>query len=331
MPQRASSNSESPKQKKISPRNKTLQLSEAEIAKFRSRIFKSARQWRAKGCPNGTFNGDFLELLPHMPESSVSLLILDPPYNLNKKFKGSKFSKLSENDYEEWLSERLALLKPKLKLNASIYICGDWFSSISIYKAAAKYFKVRNRISWEREKGRGAKANWKNATEDIWFCTMSDNYTFNLDKVKLRRKVIAPYRHTDGKPKDWDDTKSGAFRDTHPSNLWTDISIPFWSMPENTEHPTQKSEKLLARLILASSNEGDLVFDPFLGSGSSSVVAKKLNRNYLGAEIEESYCLLAEKRLELAESEKRIQGLVNGVFFERNTLAEQLAKCKDHD
>ena len=72
--------------------------------------------------------------------------------------------------------------------------------------------------------------------------------------------------------------RGGNFRDTHPSNLWTDISVPFWSMPENTDHPTQKAEKLIAKLVLASTNPGDFVFDPFLGSGTSSVVAKKLGK-----------------------------------------------------
>ena len=90
-------------------------------------------------------------------------------------------------------------------------------------------------------------------------------------------------------------------------------------MPENTAHPTQKPEKLLAKLILASSNEGDIVFDPFLGSGSTSVTAKKLGRKYVGIEQNEQYCVWAEKRLELAETDKRIQGYEDGVFWERNS------------
>ena len=99
--------------------------------------------------------------------------------------------------------------------------------------------------------------------EDIYFATNSpSDYTFNLDAVKIRRKVIAPYR-VNGKPKDWEETESGNFRNTHPSNFWDDISVPYWSMPENTAHPTQKPEKLIAKLVLASSNEGDIVFDPF--------------------------------------------------------------------
>ena len=90
-------------------------------------------------------------------------------------------------------------------------------------------------------------------------------------------------------------------------------------MPENTAHPTQKPEKLLAKLILASSNPGDIVFDPFLGSGSTSVTAKKLGRHYVGIEQNEQYCVWAEKRLEMADGDASIQGYLDGVFWERNS------------
>jgi site-specific DNA-methyltransferase (adenine-specific) len=307
-----------------SPKNKTLCISDIEIAQLK-KFFLSKRNLTADKLRDGIFHGDYKNMLEAMPSGSIKLLFLDPPYNMAKNFNGSKFSRRSVDEYTKWLDELLGEIKEKLSPEASIYICGDWFSSVSIFTAASNHFIVRNRICWEREKGRGAKANWKNSSEDIWFCTMSDSYIFNVDKVKLRRKVVAPYRDQSGSPKDWNDTKNGAFRDTHPSNIWTDITIPFWSMPENTEHPTQKSEKLLAKLILASSNEGDLVFDPFAGSGTSLVVAKKLQRHYLGAEQDELYCLLTQKRLLLAETDKRIQGFADGVFWERNTLAEQLA------
>ena len=159
--------------------------------------------------------------------------------------------------------------------------------------------------------------NWKNSMEDIWFVTKSKDYTFNPDAVKIRRRVIAPYRVA-GKPKDWEETAEGNFRNTGASNFWDDISVPYWSMPENTAHPTQKPEKLLAKLILASSNEGDTVFDPFLGSGSTSVTAKKLGRHYSGIEQNPQYCVWAEKRLCDAETNKSIQGFEDGVFWERN-------------
>jgi site-specific DNA-methyltransferase (adenine-specific) len=94
-------------------------------------------------------------------------------------------------------------------------------------------------------------------------------------------------------------------------------------MPENTDHPTQKSEKLLAKLMLASTNPGDFVLDPFLGSGTTSVVAKKLKRRFLGIECDETFALLAAKRLEMADEDAGIQGFADGVFWERNTLAAQ--------
>lgn len=158
--------------------------------------------------------------------------------------------------------------------------------------------------------------------EDVWFATMGKSYTFNLDNVKIRKKVVAPYK-VDGKPKDWEETEAGNFRNTCPSNFWDDISIPYWSMPENTGHPTQKPEKLIAKMILASSNEGDIIFDPFAGSGTTAVTAKKLNRNFIVIEQNELYGAWAQKRLEMAEEDKNIQGYCDGVFWERNSLANQ--------
>ena len=272
---------------------------------------------------NLTVHGDCMAAVDDMASGVVDLLVLDPPYNLTKTFGENVFTKKAVDDYSSWLDSVVAKLIRVLKATASVYICGDWHTSASILSVASKYFTVRNRITWEREKGRGAKRNWKNSSEDIWFCTLTDAYTFNVKDVKLRRKVIAPYRLENGLPKDWAETADGNFRDTHPSNMWTDITIPFWSMPENTDHSTQKSEKLIAKLLLASSRVGDLVFDPFLGSGTTSVVAKKLRRRYVGIELNEEYCLLAERRIELAEQVPEIQGYVDGVFWERNTLQLQ--------
>ena len=296
---------------------------ENERQRYRQRLLKLNCQTELFELIDRTIHQDLWVSLDYLPSECVDLLFVDPPYNRNKLFNQVSFSQKTMAAYEVWLRSWLTKLIRLLKPTASIYICGDWQSSTAIHRVIDQYFIVRNRITWEREKGRGAKNNWKNCSEDIWFCTVSDQYTFNLDAVKLRRKVIAPYRDQNGKPKDWQDTHNGKFRITHPSNLWTDISIPFWSMPENTDHPTQKPEKLVAKLILASSREGDVILDPFLGSGTTSVVAKKLNRHYIGVEIDEFYCCLAEKRLELANQNKTIQGYADGYFWERNTFAHQ--------
>jgi site-specific DNA-methyltransferase (adenine-specific) len=306
-----------------SPKNRTIEVLEEEKEELRKRLLNpvSLTNFKEENIEDyiGTINDDMFQTVENLPREFVDLLILDPPYNLDKNFHGLVFSKKSIEEYNAWLDKIICALKPLLKKDASIYICGEWLTSHSIFSVASSHFKVKNRITWEREKGRGSSNNWKSSSEDIWFCTLTDNYTFNAEAVKIRKKVIAPYKDSFGLPKDWTITQKGQYRDTYPSNFWTDITVPFWSMSENTDHPTQKSEKTLAKLILASSNKGDFIFDPFLGSGTTSVVAKKTGRKYLGIEINEDYCLLAEKRLSMADKNQAIQGFFDDVFWERNS------------
>jgi site-specific DNA-methyltransferase (adenine-specific) len=306
------------------PRNRTLVLSDDDVSRLRPRLKTLTGPSNVEQCMDATILGDALEVLPFLPHEVVDLVVVDPPYNLSKSFNGSTFGRRSASLYECWLRSWLAVLRPVLKKSASIYICSEWRTSTSVHRVAEEFFLVRNRITWEREKGRGAQRNWKNSAEDIWFCTVSDDYSFDVDAVKLKRRVIAPYRDSEGQPKDWKSTPGGDFRITHPSNLWTDVTVPFWSMPENTAHPTQKPEKLVAKLILASSKQGAVVLDPFLGSGSTSVVAKKLGRHFIGIDNAEEYCLLAERRLEVADLDRSIQGYSGGVFWERNSLIQQV-------
>lgn len=291
------------------------------MAHYGAQLLRLEGPQRPERILNRTIHQDLLEVLPYLPDGFVDLLIIDPPYNRSKDFNGKAFRARSPQAYQDWLLSWLPHLPRLLKPTASAYICCDWQSSNVIYTVFSQYFRVRNRITWEREKGRGAMRNWKNAAEDIWFGTVSEDYIFNVEAVKLKRRVIAPYRDRTGQPKDWQQTAAGKFRETHPSNLWTDISVPFWSMPENTDHPTQKPEKLMAKLILASSDPGGVVFDPFLGSGTTSVVAKKLGRRYVGVEREQLYCCWAQKRLALAEDDGTIQGYADGFFWERNTAS----------
>jgi site-specific DNA-methyltransferase (adenine-specific) len=298
------------------PRNRTLSISQEEKAALRSEILFEPGDDDPVG---KIICADTFDALRKLDGGiKFDLLFADPPYNLTKSFGKEKFAEISADAYEEWLDSWISLCVPLLKRTASIYICGDWRSGSAIQRVGSRHFQLQNRITWEREKGRGAKANWKNAAEDIWFFTVSKDYTFNIDAVKQRRRVLAPYREN-GRPKDWVDDASGKYRDTHPSNLWTDISVPFWSMPENTTHPTQKSEKLLAKIILASTNSGDLILDPFAGSGTTAAAAAKLGRHFVAIESDEEYCLLAQKRLELAKTNDTIQGFSDGIFWDRNT------------
>ncbi len=312
-------------QKSNSSRNRTLRITKKEQQSLKLDLLRINSNVSESVIENRIINQDVFRTTNYLPKTFVDLLFIDPPYNLSKTFNTNKFTKKTIDEYTEWLDKLIQSLLHILKPTSSIFICGDWLSSTSIHLVINKYFKVRNRITWEREKGRGAKHNWKNSSEDIWFCTNSNDYYFNINAVKLNKKVLAPYKEN-GKPKDWELKTDGKFRLTHPSNIWTDLTIPFWSMPENTEHPTQKPEKLLAKIILASSKKGDLVFDPFLGSGTTAVVAKKLSRRYVGIELDENYAVTALKRLELAELNNSIQGFADGKFWERNSLNLQYKK-----
>lgn len=303
-------------------RNRTLSVSGSEIPSLEKFIL-SANDLGKEFVDDIVVNADLLDCLDSIPDGYFNLIIIDPPYNLDKDFHGNKFSAMKSEAYEEYLRSWFYKVCDKLAPDGTLYMCGDWKCASSMQRVIEEKLTVINRITWQREKGRGAKSNWKNAMEDIWFAVKNPkDYYFDVESVKIKRKVIAPYK-VDGKPKDWEESESGGFRLTCPSNFWDDISIPFWSMPENTDHPTQKPEKLYAKLILASSKPGDRIFDPFLGSGTAAVVAKKLGRKYCGVEINREYCLWAVKRLVNSTSDNAIQGYADGVFWERNSLSGQ--------
>lgn len=303
-----------------SPRNKTLDTPVAEGGEYLARCAVVGEPVADIGSLlDTTIHGDTFRVMPLLPAACADLIVADPPYNLSKTYGASRFARRSAAGYERFTRQWLELAARLLRPGGSMYVCCDWATSLILAPALADFLDIRNRITWQREKGRGARANWKNGMEDIWFATKGEGgYTFNLDAVRQRRRVIAPYR-ADGQPKDWTPGEGGGYRDTCPSNFWDDLTVPFWSMAENTAHPTQKPEKLLAKIILASSNPGDVVLDPFLGSGTTSVVARKLGRRYIGIEREAQYCVWAEQRLKRALADPQIQGYADGVFWERNT------------
>lgn len=308
--------------KKRAGMNRTIRIDDAEIPMLEG-LIKGFDDIRDGWKDDMIVNADLYDCLDCIPDSYFDLIIIDPPYNIDKNFNGKKFSAMKSDAYEDYLRSWFDKVCNKLKDNGSLYMCGDWKCTSSMQRVIEERLTILNRITWQREKGRGAKANWKNGMEDIWFAVKNpQDYYFDVESVMMKRRVMAPYK-IEGKPKDWEETEDGNFRLTYPSNFWDDLSIPFWSMPENTDHPTQKPEKLYAKLILASSKPGDKVFDPFLGSGTSAVVAQKLNRHFCGIEINREYCLWAAKRLVYAASDSTIQGYADGTFWERNTQRQQ--------
>ncbi|MSQ31691.1 MAG: site-specific DNA-methyltransferase [Dehalococcoidia bacterium] len=286
------------------PLNRTLFLAAADRKRF-SKIpsIPDLKHTSFARSLDHIYCGDCLEGLRALPNTRVNLVFADPPYNIGKDF-GNNRTRVSEEHYAQWIERWLAECKRVLKPNGSIYVCSEWHDSLIMQTALKKHFTIMNRITWRREKGRGSARNWKSNMEDIWFCVQSDQYTFNVDDVKQKKEIIAPYK-VNGKPKDWVERNGERFRMTHPSNIWVDTVVPFWSMHENTPHPTQKPELVLERIIKASSNVGDVVLDPFMGSGTTAVVAERLNRRYMGFELNPEYVMLAMKRLEVSDKKNR--------------------------
>ena len=301
--------------------NRTLTLEDVERPALRAMLksIEDLRQGNPSSWLDAVICADMMEAMQRIPDEMADLIILDPPYNLTRDFGGSSFTARNDQEYEEYLRSWMHTVCQKLNPTGSLYLCGDWRCTAAMQRVLSDELTILNRITWQREKGRGAKSNWKNSMEDIWFAVKDpQHYYFNVEAVMMKRRVLAPYK-VNGEPKDWEEGVDGKYRLTYPSNFWDDISVPFWSMHENTDHPTQKPEKLIAKLILASSKEGDVVFDPFMGSGTSCVVASKLGRHFCGIEQNEEYCLWALKRLSLAKDDAEIQGYADGVFWERNT------------
>ena len=183
-------------------RNRTLTVSEAEVAVLRERILCIDNINESTDFINKTINANLFDVIRYIPDNFADLIIIDPPYNLTKNFNGIFFFEMSGADYDKYLESWFYEVCKKLKPNGSLYMCGDWKCTSAIQRIIEKELTIMNRITWQREKGRGAKGNWKNSMEDIWFAVKNPkNYYFNVDAVMSKKRVIAPYK-VDGKPKD---------------------------------------------------------------------------------------------------------------------------------
>jgi DNA modification methylase len=212
-------------------------------------------------------------------QPAADLVFADPPYDADPDWHGSWIARVRAGAAARRIDLRL------LRLDVLGRDPGGARSATSRCATASP---------GGARKGRGAKRNWKQNMEDIWFATKGDDYTFNL--VKWKKPVIAPYR-VNGKPKDWVEENGERFRMTHPSNIWTDLCVPFWSMPENTPHPYQKPEKLVERVDRGVEPAGRTGRGSLPGSGTTAVVARRLKRKFLGFERDPDHVRLALKRL----------------------------------
>lgn len=228
------------------------------------------------------FNGDALELLKDIKSESIDLIIADPPYNLGKNY-GNNHDLIGFDDYlsfsNEWLKEASRILKP----NGSIYaFMGVRFISY-IYDILDRKLDLffNSWICWHYTQGIGKRLGFSPRHDDILFFTKSENFTFNLDDVRIPQKF---YRERNN------------MRGANPGDVWA-FSHVHYCNSNRQNHPTQKPEGLIERMVLASSNPGDTILDPFAGSGTTLRVCQQLNRNCIGFEINPEYVEMINERL----------------------------------
>jgi len=244
--------------------------------------------------------GDALEVLDkHIKNQSTDLIFVDPPYNIGKIFNGLNEKKnwSSDREYLEWSYKWLDLCIKKLKFNGSIYLMAatQFIPYFDIYVRNKLY--VMSRIVWYYDSsGVQARKYFGSLYEPILFCVKDkNNYTFNSKYILVEARTGAIRKLIDYRkpnPEPYNSKKV-------PGNVWY-IPRVRYRMPEYENHPSQKPEALLERIIKASSNEGDLILDPFSGVFTTSAVAKKLKRKSIGIESDLEYIKVGLRRLKIA-------------------------------
>lgn len=244
---------------------------------------------------------DALEALKMLPDSSIDLIFADPPYNIGKNFNGQIEKWETEESYLEWCYEWLDLCIQKLKPNGSFYVmtATQFMPYFDIH--LRKKLTILSRIVWSYDSsGVQAKKYYGSMYEPILFCVKDkNNYTFNTNDILVEAKTGAKRKLIDYRkavPTVYNSEKV-------PGNVW-EFSRVRYRMDEYENHPTQKPISLLERIIKASSNEGDLVLDPFSGTFTTCYVAKELNRKSIGIELQDEYVKIGLRRLQLAEEFK---------------------------
>jgi site-specific DNA-methyltransferase (adenine-specific) len=225
--------------------------------------------------------GDVLEMLPQIESESIDLICADPPYNLGKNY-GKTIDTKEWHEYEDFTIKWLSECRRVLKSTGSIYVfMGVRFIAKLYLILEDMDFSFNGWITWHYTQGMGRTKGFSPRHEDILYFTKSKDFTFNLDEVRIPQKY---YRQRNN--------MAGA----NPGDVWS-FSHVHYCAEERKPHPTQKPEGAIERIIRASSNEGDTVLDPFLGSGTTTRVAHVLNRHYIGIEINPEYVDLAKRRL----------------------------------
>lgn len=241
------------------------------------------------------YNGDAITVLREkISDKSIDLIFIDPPYNIGKNFNGRKDKWKSDESYLEWCYDWISLCLDKLKDNGTFYVMTStqFIPYFDIY--LRDKINILSRIIWSYDSsGVQAKRYYGSMYEPILFCVKNKKeYTFNADEIMVEAKTGAKRKLIDYRknpPQPYNTKKV-------PGNVWTYPRVRY-RMPEYENHPTQKPIALLERVIKASSNEGDIVLDPFSGTFTTSYVAKKLKRKSIGIEIDEDFSKIGIRRV----------------------------------
>lgn len=256
-------------------------------------------------CNGEIWHGDSMLWLKDLQTESADLIFADPPYNI-KKAEWDTFE--SQQAYLKWslkwIKEAARILKP----HGTLYVCG--FSEVlaDLKLPALRYFAGCRWLVWHYKNKANLGSDWGRSHESILHFRKSKEFPFNIDDIRISygnhtlkypehpQAETSQYGNANSKEYTWQPHPNGA----KPKDV---IEVPTTcnGMNEKTPHPTQKPEELLRKFILASSNPGDVVIDPFLGSGTTAVVAEQLERKWKGCDITMEYCQWAAKRIELVQ------------------------------
>ena len=226
--------------------------------------------------------GDAIQIMQELNSRSVDLIIADPPYNLGKDYGNGSDTKSFEEYIQftkKWTKEDTRILKE----TGTIYVFMGFLFISYLYQILEKENSLNfvNWICWHYTQGIGKKKGFSPRHDDILMFTNSENYTFNLDSIRVPQKY---YRSRNN------------MRGANPGDVWA-FSHIHYCQDNRQDHPTQKPEGLIERMVIASSNESDFVLDPFSGSGTTLRVCQQLNRNCIGLELNEDYVKMTKKRL----------------------------------
>jgi adenine-specific DNA-methyltransferase len=243
------------------------------------------------------FLGDCLELLAALPDGSVQLVVSSPPYNLGKEYEDRRELKAYLDDQQKVLAECARVLAPE---GSIFWQVGAYSNRGALIPLDVRFFPMledlglipRNRIIWIRQHGLHARRKFSARHETILWFTKSDDYVFNLDDIRVPQK----YQNK----KAWRGANKGSLTcnpdGKNPGDLWVFRNVKH-NHEEQTIHPCQFPEDLIARIVRASTNPGDLVLDPYMGTGTTAVVARDEGRHFLGAEVDPTYHQVCIQRL----------------------------------